>query len=56
MATESDIAQVIHAALTEIGVSGRLEVRGEGELSDWIGSPTGDDLLVVVTVTPLNLD
>lgn len=54
MATVLDLSTVITAALTEIGVNGRLDVRMAGSrCTSWVGTPTGDDFEVVVSVLPL---
>ena len=54
MATVLDVADVVASALTEISLNGRLDVRMDGSRStSWVGSPTGDDVEVVVTVKPL---
>lgn len=54
MATVLDIAGVIESALTEVGMKGRLDVRmGGSRFTSWVGSPTGTDYEVVVSVRPL---
>lgn len=54
MAHSLDVADAIASALTEVSVNGRLDVRMGGSRSTlWVGSPTGDDYEVVVTVVPL---
>ena len=54
MATVLDIATALEAALVEIGIDGRLDVRADGSRStSWIGLPTGNDVEVTVTVKPL---
>lgn len=54
MATVLDLSTVISAALTEIGVNGRLDVRmASSRCTSWVGQPTGTDYEVVVSVRPL---
>lgn len=54
MAHALDVGDAVAAALLEIGINGKLDVRKDGDRSTrWVGDPTGDDFEVVVTVTPL---
>jgi len=54
MATLSDISTAIVAALTEIGVTGEVDVTmGQQRSVKWIGQPSGDDVLVSVDVLAL---
>ena len=53
MADRQDIAAVIQAALTEIGVTGHLDVQMDGDtLHANVGTATGDDMEVTVQVEP----
>lgn len=55
MATMQDIEAAVSSALTEIGVTGRLDVRMDGSRgTSWLGQPTGDDHEIVVAVQPLD--
>jgi len=57
MASASDIARAITSALVEIGVTGEVDASiDEARSLTWAGSPSSDDLKVVVTVRPLTAD
>jgi hypothetical protein len=57
MASASDFATVIVSALSEIGITGEVDATKDGVRAvQWIGSPSGDDVQVVVTVKPLTGD
>jgi hypothetical protein len=54
MVSANDVATVIVAALGEIGITGEVDATKDGiRAVQWIGSPSGDDVQVVVTVKPL---
>ncbi|MBB5714762.1 hypothetical protein [Sphingomonas aerophila] len=55
MASASDVATVIVSALAEIGMTGEVDATKDGvQAVQWIGSPSGNDVQVVVTVQPLD--
>ena len=54
MANTNDIATTIASALSEVGVSGKLDVAMDGNTAAVIvGQPGGDDVRVEVLVTPV---
>ena len=54
MATANDVATVIVSPLAEIGVTGEAEATKDGVRAvQWIGSPSGEGVQVLVTVKPL---
>lgn len=56
MATVLDVSAVITSALTEIGVTGEVDVTMDGTRRvTWLGEPSGDDVQVAVAVTMLPL-
>jgi hypothetical protein len=57
MADARDVTMAVAAALSEISVTGVLEVTiGRERLVQWLGSPTGDDVRFIVSVLPLQAD
>ena len=54
MADLRDVTTAIVSALTEISITGEIDVTmGQARSVQYIGSPTGDDYQVIVFVLPL---